>query len=58
VAAPPARHRDRDAGRDSQHHLRHVGPVHLRAPLPAILQPLSSHGSRHPGHRRGLPRPR
>ena len=31
VAAPPDRHRDRAARRHSEHHLRHLGPVRLRA---------------------------
>ena len=31
VAAPPDRHRHRAARRHSQHHLRHLGPVRLRA---------------------------
>ena len=31
VAAPPDRHRDRAARRHSQHHLRHLGPVRVRA---------------------------
>ncbi len=33
LAAPPARHRDRAARRHPQHHLRHVGPVRVRALL-------------------------
>ena len=35
LAAPPARHRDRTAGRHPQHHLRHVGPVRVR---PAVCR--------------------
>ena len=31
MAAPADRHRDRTAGRHSEHHLRHLGPVRVRA---------------------------
>ena len=34
VAAPPDRHRHRAARRHPEHHLRHLGPVHIR-PVPA-----------------------
>ena len=37
VAAPADRHRDRAAGRHPEHHLRHLGPVRLRA-VPAALR--------------------
>ena len=38
VAAPADRHRDRAARRHPEHHLRHLGPVRLRA-VPAAIRP-------------------
>ena len=48
LAAPPARHRRGNAGRDPVDHLRHVGPVRLRAGVPAVRAALPD---RHPGQR-------
>ena len=41
VAAPADRHRHRAAGRHSQHHLRHLGPVRFRA-VPAAARPAAA----------------
>ena len=51
----PDRHGDRAARRHPQHHLRHLGPLHLRA-LPADLRRARAHrrAGAHPGPRRGL----
>ncbi len=42
-AAPPDRHRHRASGRHSQHHLRHLGPVRLRAVPAAICSAGADH---------------
>ena len=49
VAAPADRHRDRAARRHSQHHLRHLGPVRVRAVPAADAAAVPDHGvRRHP----------
>ena len=44
--APPDRHRDRAPGRHSQHHLWHLGPVHLRAVPAGDVAAVPHHGIR------------
>ena len=46
VVAASDRHRHRAARRHSQHHLRHLGPVRIRAVPPAICAAVPDHGIR------------